>query len=199
MPAISIPKGQKCTISRVGNNGPTVTALLEEDVQLNLSSSFSPLVESDAGMAEKLLGVLGNLVGFSTKWKQFSYQTWTGTEPLSATVSVAFRMRANAKADVWDKVVTLLQFSLPSEGTGGNLIPPGPTIVEAFSGNTNSGKRYTVNLGGLNFPNVLITRCEPSFSKTRTKSGYPIYAKVSVTFQTVTSATTQMITSMGGF
>jgi hypothetical protein len=98
----------------------------------------------------------------------------------------------------------------------GNLIPPGPSVLEAISGtkasNTSgssdaqdpnyeesntkvAGADSYVNIyvGGMQFLGCIIKQAEPTFSKYVDESDCPIYGRVAVTAITMYTATKEAV------
>ena len=208
---IPISKGKEVVFQMGG--GPisgteNATMLLNEDLTLNFSSSFSEVASSSSPTAFKLLaGVLrdsgaselAGLVG--GEFKQLGFKVWTGTEPLTTTLSLKFAMTNNAKTEVVDPVIALTKLALPTVGSLGSLIGPGPSIVNAFKdddGSYSDYKNIHCYIGNFKISNIIITRAIPTFSKHTDQNGYPIWASLEISFSTIFSATVEMLDSMIG-
>ena len=128
-----IPKGKTLILMKGNTEIPAnVPCVLEEDITLSLSSTFAPLISGGMPNIAKLLaGVIGGIfdknipVGF----KQFGYQIWQNTDPVSFSATVAFYMSYNARVEVYNPTIELMKLPLPTEiGKRGGLKAPGPTI-----------------------------------------------------------------------
>jgi len=141
---INIPKGKVVKL-RNAKGVPVVRhgipLVIDGDVTISASSSFSPLMGSGSGgILGKLqqIGDVGRLMGFgfSAQFKQFGAQLWTGTDPFSINLTFTFYMgiidEFDAKKEVYDPVMDLQSLTLPTEGEGGNLISPGPSSLEVL-------------------------------------------------------------------
>jgi hypothetical protein len=211
---IPIPKGKEVVFQQGG--GPisgteNSRAILNEDLTLSFSSSFSSIAESSAPKAFKALaGVLrdtgatkvGAILG--GEFKQLGFQVWTGTEPLSTTLSLKFSMDRDAKKDVMEPVLAITKLALPSIGDKdtGALIGPGPSILSTFEegkiGSFAEGKNLHCYIGNFKISNIIVTRAVPTFSKHTDQYGYPIWATLELSFTTVFSATVEMLKDMVG-
>jgi len=209
---IPIPKGKEVIFQQGG--GPisgteNSRAILNEDLTLNFSSSFSSLTESSAPKAFKALaGVLrdtgaNKVAGFiGGEFKQLGFQVWTGTEPLSTTMSLKFSMDKDAKKDVMEPTLAITKLALPSTGDKGALIGPGPSVLSTFEegkvGSFAEGKNLHCYIGNFKISNIIVTRAVPTFSKHTDQYGYPIWATLELSFTTIFSATVEMLDDMVG-
>jgi hypothetical protein len=209
---IPIPKGKEVVFQQGG--GPisgteNSRAILNEDLTLNFSSSFSSLAESSAPKAFKALaGVLkdtgaNKVAGFiGGEFKQLGFQVWTGTEPLSTTLSLKFSMDKDAKKDVMEPALAITKLVLPSTGDKGALIGPGPSVLSTFEegkiGSFTEGKNLHCYIGNFKISNIIVTRAVPTFSKHTDQYGYPIWATLELSFTTIFSATVEMLDDMVG-
>lgn len=215
---IPIPKGKEVVFQQGG--GPisgteNSRAILNEDLTLSFSSSFSSLTESSAPNAFKALaGVLrdtgaNKVAGFiGGEFKQLGFQVWTGTAPLSTTLSLKFSMDRDAKKDVMEPILAITKLVLPSTGdagapaSAGALIGPGPSILSTFEegkiGSFAEGKNLHCYIGNFKISNIIVTRADPTFSKHTDQYGYPIWATLELSFTTVFSATVEMLKNMVG-
>ena len=176
----------------------TITASLEEDVNLNLSSSFSQLVGDNASNIGTVVGGFLNAVGSfggSTQFKQMGYQIWQKTEPIGFSLTLGFYRKTNAKKDIAKSVQTLLKMPLPGERSNGMLIPPGPSILEALGLDKGKVKRSAIDLkiGGLSVKDCIMISAEPTYSKYQDSSNYPIWVKVACSFKTMFTGTQKML------
>lgn len=203
-----IPSGMKVIIKDPEDKF-IYTGILAEDFNFSLSSTFSPLVGSGNSKVLTMLGgatksFTGGKAGFSGQFKQMGFQIWESTAPVVIQFTVDIHMKTNARVDVLDKVKALVKIPLPGTGTAGNLIPPGPSIVEALTGteapNTpptaseeadpNSADSYVnIIIGGLILMGCIMESAEPAFSRFPDESGAPIGATVQIRASTMYTAT----------
>ena len=214
----TIIRGKQIKISG-GNLKKTIVGLLEEDITLNLSSTFEPFISQVPG--GKILNQLSKSLkfGVSTQMTQFGFLTWTKTEPLSFSAGLGFYATGNAYRQVYEPAIALAKTPLPSIAKGlagklGNLKAPGPAITEVFD--DTSGKRvatgkkrhekggsFAITIGKILYlSKVIIVKAEPTFSSdvawgvdpvTKKGSYYPIWAKVLLDIKTITSAYTSLL------
>ena len=83
---------------------------------------------------------------------------------------------------------------LSRKGVG--LLPPGPTIFQAFGVTVKNEKRISVRIGKIYLDPVVIKSVIPTFSKETDENGYPIFCRFSIEMQTIFTATTNMIEAM---
>lgn len=199
--AITIPAGKK-VIFRENTNlvTPGIDLLLEEDITLSLQSNFSPLIEGKQNTWLNAFGQLGRDIGlgFSGQFKQMGFQVWETTDPVQMSLTVGLYMKQNAFNDVIQPAKALMRLPLPSEGAGGVLVPPGPSILEALSENSESrfseGRVISVRIGNIVYlQRVIITKVEPTMSNEVDEEGHPIWIKLAIDIQTLYTATTKII------
>lgn len=200
---MTLSKGSIVTISHLpGEDESTaISAALEEDLVLGLSSSFSQLIEDNVNKTLTVLGgalkrISGGALGGSGQIKQAGFQIWNKTEPITINLNLGFYRKINAADDIAWSVRTLLKLPLPGETKAGVLIPPGPSVIEALGIEPSAaGTDSYVNLdiGGISIPKCIITQADPTYSKYQDSSGYPIHVRVSCVFRTMYSGTKVMM------
>jgi hypothetical protein len=208
-----IAKGAKVTIDGIGSG------VLFEDLTINLQSDFKDLAsdlknEITQGVdiaGATLRSLSGGRAGFSSQFKQMTTQVWDKTGPAQFSLNVEFHRTFNdpdkpkdvSGANVMEIVKSFLQVPLPSEGAGGNLIPPGPSPIEGIGLDelVSGGKGVNVNahgivdviVGSMKFKRLLMRKAEPTFNKYVDDSGYPISCRVAFDFISIWTATQQMV------
>jgi len=203
---IKTPIGKELIIN-IGSTPVTdQKMLIEEDIALSLSSDFNPLL---GGGNSKILTIAGSLSkeisgkGFSGQFKQMGMQLWEGTQPLSTKITVGFyidKEKPNAKVQVYDPTIALCKLPLPEEQEGGNLVPPGPTILSALteSPKGKAGKVISVQIGKLLYiKSAIVKGAEPVFSNETDENDYPIWSKVSLDIISVMTATKSLLDNRG--
>lgn len=207
---IKVPRGRKVVIRAGGENvTPDTNLVLEEDLTLNITSNFQPLVDAGGNRALTFLGSLSSAftgVGFSGQFKSGGFQQWTGTEPLNTSFNVGLYMKTDALVDVIRpakrlmRLVVPLESSLRGEGARGvGLIAPGPTILEVLSDATpdkdpHPGRNLSMVIGNtVHFKKMIIKAVEPTFSTETDTNDYPIWCKLKIDVATVYTATVQMV------
>ena len=214
---LTVPSGSKVIISSKEGNVLASGALLEE-YTISVSSEFGQLVDSGENTAFTVLGgalksLSGGRFGFSSQFKQMGFQIWKGTEPIQLQFSLEFHYTYNARIEVLYPIERLMKLPLPGEGILGNLMPPGPSVIEAITGTnasnvppssdsagggevTGSDSFVNIRLGGMLFMGCIITQAEPTFSKNVDENNCSIYGRISITAKTMYSATKETITSV---
>lgn len=210
---IVIPAGKRVRFKIGGREAPGtegVVMLLESDVSISMSSSFSSVSGGRGGSSSpQLLTLLSGVMRDSGlnrsagwvggQWKQLGFQTWSGTQPLTTTITINLYMEEDAKKEVLEPAMALARLCLPSEVSGGALVPPGPSIISALEGSIEtedsieSGRIIHCYIGNFVMRNVIILKAEPTFSREIDDRGFPIAAKVDISISTIFSATTQML------
>ena len=175
--------------------------LLEEDIVLNLSSQFSPLVSGEANKnLTAISGVLqttGANVNLTGQFKEFGFQQWTSTAPLGFSFTVGLYMKSNAKVDVMDPAYALMKLPLPTDqGLRGvnlqkGLKAPGPSVGNILKNNTSDF--ITLRVGPIYISPVVIKKVEPSFGLYTDEIGNYTSCVLRIDVESVFTATTNMI------
>lgn len=213
---ITIPAGKLVRFKQSGSPLPdteNAKFILEENLTLTMSSSFSNLVNISS---PAFMTVLSQEIYKKTGWgsgaisgqyKQFGFQTWKGTAPISFSLTLNIAMVNDAYEDVVKPVMALSKLTLPHELKGGGLIAPGPAPSTAMTkesvnqtdenGNPLiTGKQLNCYIGNFPLYNIIIKTAQPTFSSTIDTKGYPIFASIRLEAQTLFTATTAMADSM---
>jgi hypothetical protein len=209
MPDIRVPRGKRVKITQQAQEMPGlegIDLILEEDLQLTLNSNFDSIIGSGANTGVVALGSFLRDVsgfGFSGQFKQFGFQQWKGTDPLSLSMTIGLYMKTNALKDVVRPAKELMKLPLPYEDEGSvGLVAPGPSILQAFgedeeNGTKTAGKRIRIRVGFVNLRNVIVKQAEPIFSNECDSNGYPIWAKIKLDVTTIFTATAGLIDEFG--
>lgn len=135
---------------------PDVDFIYEDDLSLDVSSSYDDLLPSSKG--SNLLTLASGSLQFGGKVDvpsgQFAlqgFQIWKSTEPLSFSLDLHLYMKTSGVKDVVVPSLRLMKYAVPSKsdksiipGIGG-LIPPGPTINDILSlANIDSQSQTTI-------------------------------------------------------
>jgi hypothetical protein len=127
---------------------------------------------------------------------------WTGTDPISLTLNFTFHVGCaglnDAKKEVYEPIIALAKLPLPRAGIGGNLTPPGPSLLTLLSGTdarqTTAGIITSIRIANiLALANVIVKRAEPTFSSEFDVNGYPIWGKISIEIETLHTASQQLL------
>ncbi|MFW6225382.1 MAG: hypothetical protein ACOC3V_00320 [bacterium] len=201
--ATTIPKGKKLVINLNGSPLVNVPLVLEEPITINLSSSFEPVFGGGDTKIFDLIGslsrdVLGNTAGFSGQFKQLSIQTWKGTDPVSLpSITIGLyvdKTNVDAYNQVYLPTKKLRELPLPDERRSGNLIPPGPSLLEALGKKNSNWPTYSLRIGKILYlPQIIIKKAEPTYSNETDAEGYPIWAKVALDIQSISTATKKLM------
>lgn len=217
---IPVPAGSTVSISDHEGKYIAGGSLLEE-YTISLRSEFGQLVESGDNSAFTVLGgalksLTAGKFGFSSQFKQMGFQIWKGTDPIQLQFSLEFHYTYSALAEVVIPIRELCKLPLPGEGIAGNLIPPGPSVLEAISGTKasnvppkgeapppdaidekatkQSADTYVnIRVGNMLFMGCIVTSAEPTFSKYVDEDDAPIYGRVAITAITMYSATKESL------
>ena len=196
-------RGDKQLLSS-GKNIFPIVANLPERYSIDFSSSWSsPFAKSDlsslAGLAGGAAGeaiAAGALAvaGISSKLKSQSVQVWDSTSPMSFSVQMIFNAETNSEADVRDKHRALLKLCAPSEGPGGVLFQPGPTIagkVGDMLRTSDTSRNITLFLGRyIMLDNVIIKGVSSDVSTLCDIKGIPINMTINLQVESFYSSFT---------
>jgi hypothetical protein len=212
---LSVPSGKKVRFLGLGIDDQEF--LLEEDVNIKISSNFGPLI--DASVSETMT-VGASVLQALTKYKApvsskyLGFEIWKGSEPLGFSFTVQMHMLEDAWKDVVYPSQLLLSMPLPSMAndtqlgpatigvgsTFGGLTAPGPDIVSFLEG-SNKGM-IGIQLGPCRFDKCIVVGCDVTYSTETTfvdithPHSYPIWAKVRVDAKTIFTGNTSMIWNM---
>lgn len=210
-----VPAGHTIQIKKAGSNIVDVPLVLAEDVTLNLTSEFGPIIQGGGNdaltIASQILAPL-NKRGISGQFRQQGFQIWKGTQPISFSFNIELNMRTNGREDVYEPARQLSLLTVPVLAENGwGLIPPGPSILSVLNVNTESLESETeddgpfVNSTGqisirisnyFYFPQVVVKKVVPIFSRQVDDQGFPVSAKISLEIITTDIANDQMINNM---
>jgi len=218
---IKVPEGKLVRFKQGGKLIPgteNARFLLEEDINIIMSSSFSPVKESSGSaiwsmitkqISESVNEKAGAFLG--GQWKQFGFQSWTGTTPMETSITIVVSMNKNAYKDVVVPIMTLTKLCLPSDVRGGSLLGPGPVIKTSLKKENEgeisldengdiitSGRQLHCYVGSYLLKNIIVKSAQPTFSRQVDNYGYPISGRIQLSISTVYSATTNMIDEMKG-
>ena len=215
-----IPRGKEVKI-RVNNAllNTNVPLIIEDDITLNISSTFEPFFGGGAGgggnsvlsqFAQFASARFGTDIGVGSKY--LGFQVWKSTQPIDFSLSVGLYMETNALLDVVEPMKRLMKLPVPTEGLGGTLIPPGPNVITAIA---DAAENVNASTGGLfsslsdfassqeegfslvsvnvekiiHFSKTVVKKAEPTFSIETDTNGYPIWGKIMLDFSTLFIAT----------
>lgn len=194
--------------------------IFDEELSFDLSSSFGSLWDAHGNNLLTLLSSGTNGKVPSGQFVMQGMQIWQSTDPLSFSLPLKLYSVNNAKDDVFIPALRLGQLTLPTKNNGSKgtsnemlatLIPPGPNLTQILKNGgftklsdflaektgVEAKGTYNVSVGGyVTFESVIITNCNPTFSKTVDDTGYPIQADIELKFTTSQIATTNMLENL---
>ena len=208
----TIPKGKTLSIMQGKTAITNVPLILEEEVTLSLSSSFKPIFGGGNTKVDiagaTVADIFGKGYGFSSRFKEFGYQFWENTDPLSFNATITFHMGIlglyRGRIEVYEPAIALSQLPLPrtgqtaGNGTLENLIAPGPPPTSLLNIDGYKGKyqKISLQIGNVLYVNdIIVKRAEPTFSTESDDEGYPIWSKVNLDIQSVETATVEMLSN----
>jgi len=206
---INIPAGKQVIICE---NGKDICSgyqplVLNNDVALQLSSQFAPIVDNEAikwlttasSIAQGMFGKFSMTGAF----KQLSFKQWTGTSPLTFNFEVTLNSlkSGNKSGNIDEQAKMLMKLALPSEGKLSNgeigLVAPGPSIIQAFKNDIKYGNRYSIRFGTVYCSSIIIESVIPTYSQEYVKLPdgglQPLYITLDIGVSSIFTATQQMI------
>jgi len=205
MSTIKIPQGKRIRILKNGQEvlPSGINLTLDSEIQLSLSSQFSPLFGESPNTALTVIGSVTKEIagwGGSGSFKEMGYQVWQGTKPISFNFTTTLHMTYSGKKEVLDPAKILMKIPLPAtqnltEGFG--LLAPGPSILALFDKTKAKTDLYSIRIGMVYIDKVLIERVEPTFSSECDSEGYPTYISLTVECSSLYVATQTMIDNFG--
>lgn len=187
---LRIPVGKIVTFGHELVKNYTSHYILEEDPRLNLSSKYQQPVSGETTAALSVLKDTIDVVSkgatskFAFVYKQFGFQIWTGSDPITMSLSIGLFMEDDSYEEVIKPARDLMKVPLPFViNDQGGLGMPGPNIVEGMISSLNGGGLggYTVKIGNwLTLNDCVITKVEPTFSKEIDATGNPIWCRLQV-------------------
>ena len=205
MMSINVPSGKRVIIKKDGEIiAPNVKMLLDSEITLDFSSQFEELVSTSnfkfiKVISDGLQAITGMDINIGSTFEQFGMQVWKSSKPISIpNLTINFFMKTDAKTDVDDPIRELVKIPLPVKRKGDfsiGLIGPGPNIFEALDGQRKVGfaVNYSMQIGNLIFPWVIISKAEPTFSVDTDERGYHVWGEVALDVSTVFIATQEMV------
>jgi len=212
-----IPPGAMLEIFNRKGDAVAAGALLE-DFSISTTSEYKQVITdavpdafnwATAALDQATKGA----VSFSGVFKQFGASLWSSTNPATFNFSLEFYYTYNALEEVSKPIARLKRLVVPGEAKGalgklGNLIPPGPTILDALGVTDYTSPKdrapapdaisvpyknnesmddsvLSVRIGSMTFDRLVITSAEPTMSKNLDEGGYPIYGRVALMMQTL--------------
>lgn len=200
-----------------------VKGLLPNRITFEVESDWVPFIPLNVGIADK---VFQAATGASLTTQFSSRRIWKGTSPVQISMELKFEAIQNARREVIEPCIRLMQMTLPKVGYDVQhgqfefsipvLIPPGPSPFAGFSGKGSltkqlisyfnkdaassifqGGDQISLSIGDyLKFDNVIIKTVRPDFDSRIGIDGYPIGASVNIILQTYEMITSNKLDEM---
>jgi len=206
---ITIPEGKRLRLT-VGSEpvASGIPLIIQNPITLSLTSTFSPLL---GGGNTKMLNVLGaafaavtkGKIAFSGQYEQLGFQQWESTDPLAFSTELNFYMGStnlnDAKREVYDPMIEISKLVLPEGGGGaGTLIGPGPSVLSVSDKVEYSFRTIVIEIGRvLRINSIIIKKAEPTFSNETDENEYPIWGKLALDINSLSTATVGMLDNRG--
>jgi hypothetical protein len=217
-----IPDVYKVKITSYRNNAKII-GLMQDDIQLKVSSRWEPIVPTNALAIGNILTQVITKGEKSLISKAVSRRIWAGASPIVMSLNLKFEAVVDAKREVLEPCRILQSLALPSEYSADPdkavskvplLGPPGPTpfmleklatykrsnkaIQQAsdFFDNFQGGDLIVIELGSfVTFWNVIVSEVTLLVPPKFTREGDPISATVSIIFETYEMPTVESLKS----
>lgn len=199
-------------VRRDGANVVNLSTPIPETFELSLSSNYDhPMDQPLSSLAGNAGGLVTQVVragtvastGLTTRNKYLSGAVWIGGSRINVSLPFILHAYKDPKKDVMDKVVQLMSLVAPSEGIGGMLVAPGPTLanMEALAGGNFSqdvianaaqwgGDDITLSIGKFFTLNpCIITNVGTTIETMFDRDGIPIGATVNVSVESYFTTT----------
>lgn len=202
-PEISSIYTAQLDVRRDGEPYINMDTPLPENFSIQLASQYDrpfaqPLSQTagdaagSGGAAQSAETILRASTGATSVNKNLSGAVWSSGSTLTLSIPFVVTAYDNAREEVTEKMMKLLQLVAPSEGIAGMLMAPGPHVGNAsamlagdFSGGLQlGGDDITLSIGRfLVFTPCIITDVNCTMDTQFDKDGQPIAATINVTFE----------------
>ena len=181
-----------------------ISTPLPERFPLGLATSWDtpfnqPLSETFGGAnAGQIENVVRGTFGQTSLHKWMSGAVWTSGSVLEISeIPFVLQAKTNAKVDVLDQYIKLLNLVAPSETASGLLQAPGPHLLGEEVIDSIGGDVVTLQIGNFfTMTPCIVESVQGDFDTQFDHSGYPISGIVSVTVKSFWSVTRQDIAKM---
>ena len=198
----------------------SVEARIPEIISMTINSEWKSLIGDNDASGSIIKVAIQEFLNKAPSTQVMTAQVWSGNAPIELTISLEFKaghnpqfdsknssgQRGSGYYDVILPIKKLSKMALPSGGKGSLLLtPPGPRLFQspvdktgfAVISERGDGDTITIKVGKfLTFNRVIITNVSPEFSGAMSTEGYPMSAKVDVTFRTLYSLVTEQVDKM---
>jgi hypothetical protein len=193
---ITLPRGKKVTFNTIPDLKDK-EFLLEEDITIRINSNFSPIISGESSAAlVTTAGFFKDKFGINIPvgFKQFGFQQWTGTDPLSVSFMIGIYMEEDAYEDVVKPAEILMSIPVPFLiGKNGGLGAPGVSLYQAVFDRNSNSNLVDIDIGSINIKECLITSVEPTISQEVDEDDYPIWIKLKIDAKTLWTANNEII------
>jgi len=204
-------------------NNAKVIGLMQDDIQMKVSSRWEPIVPTNALAIGNILTQAITKGEKSFISKAVSRRIWSGASPIIMALNLRFEAVENATMEVLEPCRVLQSLALPSEYTADPdkavskvplLGPPGPTpflleklgtykrankaVQQAsdFFDDFKGGDLIVIELGSfVTFWNVIVSEVTLLVPPKFTEAGEPVSATVSMIFETYEMPTVESLKS----
>lgn len=209
-----IPFGKRVTIYPGALNDPSVepisTLMLKDDFTFPIGAEYNKMSGTSASFGRSLgSSIISELFGGSLAGdlaagvvgglnNRLGFQTYASAKPITATLNCSLMAISDAWEDVVNPVRTIQNLVLPTAITGGFLtdFPGVDPLVALTGGSLSLSKSYkdaSITVGRIGFNHVIFNDVNVTFSGEVDTKGYPIYADITIDFETSYFATTNML------
>lgn len=166
------------------------------------STSFSEVVPEFKNILDTAVGFsagVGGEVGTGMVEFQnlFDIKRWKKSNPVGIAIDIQLFSKTDAEKDVHDKSLFLMNYTMLTK-EGNNYIVPGISLssISEFQSNTGgfSSKAKIISLwipGMIYLPRAIILRAQPTFSRERTKKGFPLWAELNLQIESINPANSE--------
>ena len=192
------------SLDRAGRRLFPMEANMPDKISFGIDSSWdTPFMKFSEGVdgAFERAGPAGAAVqtgmqasGLTTKFKHASAQVWQSSSPLSFTFPFQFVAETDPRIDVIDKIKALMKLQAPSEGPGGILIAPGPTLASMAAESlklSDNSRVITLRIGNMmELSPAIIKSVTGDIDALMHSSAAPMSASVNVTVESFFTSVT---------
>ena len=196
----------------------TLSTPLIDDPIIEMGSSFSSIGEmipSKFMDALKLSKTFSKMEGVASAGLEtlIDLPMWEKTEPIKLNIQLFFYTKTSAEKDVFEPIYALCSQSIlqvKNKGTysipgvsmsawskmkdkGGTNVDPQKPLQNKDMGASGSTLISLEIPGIIYLPGCIVYNAKPTFSKNRTKSGYPVWGKVDLEIRSIYPANDEML------
>ena len=186
--------------------------ILDDDFSFQSTSTFNSIVDgaiaAPLALARQILEAKGVDNGLTsllsrTSSREFGFQYWSSSSPLSLNIKSTFYMRTSGLRDVMTPIKEITRLAIPTvHRNGSGLIPPGPNISivldsdEEIAVQSNSTRRTHLQIGQMTLEDIIIKSVTNDLSKVKDDQGWPVWGTISVDVDTVYTFDSRLLDQM---